>query len=277
VPLAAGRLANLVPVAVLALLWWTYLLVFVYPIARADSLIAESRRAYPEWRNVEEPRWRKALDRRNPLPAQHEAARVAGEFLRERILKPLDEAVQLNERGFGPRAELAYWNGRASEVFGLMRMPADEPLAAREVRNVQEVYINRALFHLREGLKEVDPQGHLPIGREMYRVGWRLRFLFAEQPGRSPADRQDQYSMAINGHLRPLVLGDPMQPQLHYWLADALRRFDPKDENEWRQEADRALELDRQAGAETIPLTPQQRQDIERWRRPQGIDWSWLP
>lgn len=277
VPLAAGRLANLVPVAVLAMLWWTFLLVFVYPIARADSLIAEARRTYPEWRNVEEPRWRQALDRRNPLPAQHEAARVASEFLQERILKPLDEAVQLNEGGFGPRAELVYWYGRSAEVFALMRLPADEPLTIREVRGVQKEKANLALHHLGYGIGKIDPQGHLPIAREMYRAGWRLRFLFAEQPGISPEDRQDQYRMAINGHLRPLVLGDPMQPQLHYWLADALRRFDPKDETEWKKEADRALELDRQAGADTIPLTPQQRQEIERWRRPQGMDWSWLP
>ncbi|MBL8793720.1 MAG: hypothetical protein JNM56_07440 [Planctomycetia bacterium] len=268
-PLPGGRLATLVPVTVLALLWWTYLLVFVYPIARASSLVADARRAYPEWRNVEEPRWRQAIDRRHPLRAQHEAARAASAFLQDRILKPLDEAVQLNAGGIGPRAELAYWYGRSWEVFALMRVPADEPLTVREVRDVQKAQANFALQHLSYGIERVDPPGHLPIGREFYRVGWRLRYLFAEQPGMSPEDRQDQYRMAANGHLRQLLLGEPMSPELHFRLADALHRADPKDNVEWRQEAERALELDRQASAGPLRLSAAQRQEID--------DWSWMP
>jgi hypothetical protein len=92
---------------------------------------------------------------------------------------------------------------------------------------------------------------------------------FARQPGLKKAQAADQRKMAANHLIHVIKTYDPTDPRLRYGVADALRPVeDAEYQKLWRQEAERALELDLKAGASPHSLTEDQRTQLMQWLKP---------
>jgi len=256
-----GALGLLAPVPMLLVVWWSYFLALFLPVTSAAQSMREARSAYPVWRGAIEKSWREKLAQAPPA-TQAQVAGLANRFLQDRILKPLEDAVQADPNDTDLRVELAWWQGKGWALYAIVSEAGLGTEAQQARAHFTANYSNQALT---VNLKQAQDQDE--FGPAAFRVAYQLRRQFADLPGMKAPERQENRQMAAN-QMAALVRLDPSDPRRRYWLADVLRATDnPVNADLWRQEAERAAELDRQAAGSRQQLSEWQRADIKTWLR----------
>ncbi|OAI51378.1 hypothetical protein AYO44_00790 [Planctomycetaceae bacterium SCGC AG-212-F19] len=253
-----GRFVRLVPVPVLAVVWWLYLLIAFVPVAGAARHATLARMAYPVWRERIEPRWLKALAMSTQAKAEMKAGEDADHFLREYILGQLEAAGEFDPSDSGLRAELAYWYGKGWEVLAWVpnRPGSVEQMTMRGKMNE---YSEQAMAQLQRA-QEPDP-----FGKPAFWMAQEVRMRFADVPRLPKEERGRQRTYAVNA-LRSMIAADPSNPRLRYRVAEIMHEnTDPAMVQLWRQEAERALKLEDDFGATPRRLTNEERKQLRSW------------
>jgi hypothetical protein len=254
---ATSRVSRLLPVTALLVVWWLYLLMAFLPVVAAARAANHARLAYPSWRETAEPRWLEALATSSNVRAGMQTVERVSDFLRRTILEPLELAVEIDPTDAGLRVELAYWYARHWELYARIpdRLPTPE---ANKVRQTMEEYADKAMAQLQQA-QPLDPRG-----KASFWVALEVRMLFTEQFGLKKEQVFELRKMAGN-QLRKLIEADPSDPRPRYRVVEVLRPV-PEDEivRLWRQEAERAIQLDA-LGPSRRSLTDKQRQQLKDW------------
>ncbi len=188
------------------------------PLWRVDALVAEARRHYgddglPGWYNQVKVRWQAALESQNPRlidPAYRESAK----YLKDFIIKPLEQAAEIAPGDAKLRSELALWY---EEQWNLL--PEIDELGKKAVDMARKVQV-------------LDPDSV---------EGWRMEStLQLRRADRTPKNADEFRRDAVHA-LQEAIKRDPTEASLHYELAEVL--FTLKEEDAGKKEAARALEL----------------------------------
>jgi hypothetical protein len=263
-----SRATALLPVPLVAAVWWIYLLVFLVPVNGSAMALARARSAYPVWREQIEPKLDSKMEEalalqtgepRSKEKAALEASKLVSDseqYLQKAIFQPLTEAAKHDPGNVQPWVELAWWSGESWELFVRLRH-VPRLLDSPQVRKKVEGYMVQSMSYLKEA-EPTDSTGKAPFW-----TAYRLRLRYASQPGVNPVNAAQQYTMAAN-NLEFMLSWDPNNPRLHYLLADTLRRVPEQKQQKWRDAADRAKSLDEQAGP-TRKLTEPEREAVHAW------------
>ena len=221
-PAAAAARANrglaLAGLAAAAVLVLTFGLRIYEPLWRVDSLVATARQHYgvdraPGWHNQVLERFKEALASKEPRAIEH-AYQESNKYLKQYILKPLEQAMEAAPEDAKLPAELARWYKEQWDLF-----PENDDMAQKAVDAARKV-------------QALDPES---------RDGYYLEsMLQLERAERSPKKASEDRRLALEA-LEKAIERDPTEAGLHYELAELL--FSLGDDAGGKREAARALEL----------------------------------
>jgi hypothetical protein len=241
------------PTPALAVVSLIYLLVILLPVTSAARSVRMARQAYPFWQAKFEDDRRKEEMPTASVARQLSTANTMASLLQERILKPLESAQKADPTDAGAHVELAYWHGKAWELYARI------PNAAKAK---QLEYGSQASKNF-EAAQKLDPSG-----KPGYWVAYQLHLNVARQPGLSQRSQTQQYLNAVN-HLERLVKLDPGDARLRYLISEAYYvTNDEETEKRGQQQAAYALEIDKLAKPGQRRFTPEEREKLEQWAKP---------
>ncbi len=219
-----------------AALGLAYFSLIFYPVAGCAGGLAEAHSHFgddpsrPGWRN------RFLLDWQSAQPSDKlRATNAANQYLRTKILEPLERAVAADPGDAGVRVELALWYGEQWKLF-------------------QDMSLSKKALSQANHAQRLDPDSE-----EAYLVEAHLHKLFAQG---SDAGKMSHYEKAAKA-LRAAAERDPNEAQLRYELAEAL--FQANNPTAAREQAQVALSLDQHAPAPERRLTPAKREQLQKW------------
>jgi hypothetical protein len=218
-----------------------YLLLVFLPVNKCLNSMAEASRYYGDdprllgWRNSILPDLEDQLQH-GPAQRKLEASQRAGQYLRQRILRPLETAAHADPGNSAPLLELAQWLGEHGKV-------ASDP--SRSFEN---------------GLEQARKAEQLdPDNKEAYLAECRLYRLLGQQSGERGKEHYGRSARA----LAAAVELDPTEARLRYDLAEAW--FLAGDRVQGQHQAGLALALDDQATSVGRHLTASQREQARKW------------
>jgi hypothetical protein len=223
------------PLPVLAGLWLAYVLLIFAPASSSASALDNARRHYADYyllrREAED-----ALEKGESPTKQREAVSRANLYLKQYILRPLEQARQANLSDTAPLLELATWQGEQAKLT-----PYGEDFVRKALESAAQA-------------QRLDPQG-----REGYLAEYRLHRMLAEMV---KTRAKQEYGLAARA-MEAVVQRDPTEARLRYLLAEAL--FLADDPVKGRQQAQEARQCDQRAVDLTRSLTPAQREQVRNW------------
>jgi tetratricopeptide (TPR) repeat protein len=243
--------ATILPLPILGAIAFGYGTYLLYPVLGSDSLQREAVKlaAYFREEGAKPPAERPSSLRDNP-----------DDFLRRKVIGPLEQAVLLTPDDARLHVQLAWWYGNVWDLK-LQKTRASDPRIA-----------GAAIGHGALAAR-LDPQGS-----QGYLVQYQLRMRFAlanadiarRGDNRDPLfvrekelTAQKQYEEAAKV-LESYLPNDPTEAKLRYSLARAW--FKAGDTQRGREQAEEALRLDEAAAAvPTRRLTKPQREQVDKW------------
>jgi hypothetical protein len=229
-----GGLGWVLPLPVLMGVWLVYVLLFFYPVSTCLENVNRARRHYASYALLRKASDEQAAKEVSSQP--RDALLRASTYLRDFILRPLEQARQADPANSVPPLELAAWYGEQGKLH-----PRTEE------------FLQKALEYTSLAQK-LDPES-----REGYLAEYRLQVQRAQQ---FPAQARPAYGLAANA-LAAVVERDPTEARWRYLLAEAL--FQAGDPVQGRVQAERARQADERATEPTRQLTGPQRDQVRQW------------
>ncbi|HEV3262402.1 MAG TPA: O-antigen ligase family protein [Gemmataceae bacterium] len=231
-PRSPARVSRRWPEVMLALPLLTavglgYMLFVFYPVFSCSDGLRAARNRYPFY----QVKIRK-MEKEGTTQSEQDAHRE----LRNRILAPLQKAMEADPSDVYPKMLFAHWY--------------QEQLARFYVAAHTDQNMDRLIARM----QALDPEGV-----DGYGVEYRLHTLFA---GKDPVDPQKQYQLAAAA-LRQMMDHDPGSALLRFHLAETL--FKAGEPQAARLQARQARTLDELAAPPPRRLTDPQRLQIRRW------------
>jgi tetratricopeptide (TPR) repeat protein len=196
-------------------------------LAEAHNHFGDDR---PGWRN------KVLLDWQNAGPGDKlQATSSANQYLKTKILEPLERAVAADPGDAAIRVELAQWYGEQWKLF-------------------QDLGLGKKALSQANQAQRLDPDN-----AEAYRAEAHLHNLFAQG---SDTGKTSHYQKAAVA-LQAAAERDPKDAQFRYELAEAL--FQANNPAAAREQASIALSLDQHAPAPERRLIPAKREQLQKW------------
>jgi hypothetical protein len=252
-PVWEGRhwLAHVIPAPILGVACLGFLIFVFYPAAAAASSIAKAHLLYRNWRDDAEPAWHAELDGSKTARERWSASNKADSRLYHYFIEPLDSAAQDDPGNAAVWAEQAYWYSKQWRCLNEVgKIPNEE--REKELQQ-QQLARSQAAIAAAQRAQDLDPKGP---------EGYWAMYLLCNQFARAEsgqAQRTQYRFAAVN--LGRLVAADPNDPRLRFLLAEAL--FKAGDAAPARAEAQRALDLDKQAPGRRKLTVPQVEQALK--------------
>jgi hypothetical protein len=226
---------SVLPLPVLAGTALAYLVLVFYPVVGSSAVLLEARGHAAEWQRTVRPELiQTPAEGKSQKQNQALLARTA-EYLKDHILKPLEDSIRQDPGNVQPRLELADW------YIELARLVPDKPqfvkLAGDQLSAVQNLN---------------------PNGKEGYLAAYRLHVAAL---GAKSHDKSHATSAALA--LERAVERDPTEARLRYQSAEAWYQAD--DAVRGRRQAAVARDLDELATVPERHLTDEQRRQVEAW------------
>jgi O-antigen ligase len=240
----------IVPLPIFGAIVLGYGATILYPVLASDGLQRQAveMAGYFRQEGAKPPAERPAMIRENP-----------DDFLKKKVIAPLEEALRLTPDDARLHVQLAWWYGNVWEL-NLQKTKVSDPRIA-----------GAAVGH--GGLAaRLDPHGN-----QGYLVQYQLRMRFGlvnedigkRGPNRDPLfvhekeqTAREQYALAARA-LESYRPNDPTDAKLRYLLARAW--FKAGEAGKGREQAEEALRLDAAATLPTRRLTDPQRSQVQEW------------
>lgn len=229
-------LASIAPLPLMAAIALGYSLVCFGPVTSCTQQI---RRAILFFQGYE---MRLAKARTVNVVEEQQILQQTQEYLRARILKPLEQAVEDDRSDAYAALQLSEWYGKLWELRYEMQGKNDETSRRQALGQAQQA-------------TRLDPEG-----LDGYLALYRLNMLFTKRFDAVTTTRLHEYAAK---QMRQVVERAPTRASFRYQLAEVLFLLD--NVKDGRVEAEEALHLDQLATSPTRKLTDGQRAKAEKW------------